>query len=141
MKGEYEARIFCDLIHSEGAEVLATYKTDFYKGMPALTCNNFGEGQAYYIAFRNNDEFLSDFYSSLAKKLTLKRAIEIDLPKGINAQVRMDEKNEFVFFMNFSSEEKIIDIKDLDLTDMVTGEKVTKEMEIEPYGVRIVIRK
>jgi len=141
MKGEYEARIFCDLIHSEGAEVLATYKTDFYKGMPALTCNNFGEGQAYYIAFRNNDEFLSDFYSSLAKKLTLKRAIEIDLPKGINAQVRMDEKNEFVFFMNFSSEEKTIDIKDLDLTDMVTGEKVTKEMEIEPYGVRIVRRK
>ena len=141
MKGEYEARIFCDLIHSEGAEVLATYKTDFYKGMPALTCNNFGKGQAYYIAFRNNDEFLSDFYSSLAKKLTLKRAIEIDLPKGINAQVRMDEKNEFVFFMNFSSEEKTIDIKDLDLTDMVTGEKVTKEMEIEPYGVRIVRRK
>ena len=73
----------------------------------------------------------SYFYSSLAKKLTLKRAIEIDLPKGINAQVRMDEKNEFVFFMNFSSEEKTIDIKDLDLTDMVTGEKVTKEMELE----------
>ncbi|ELC8443783.1 beta-galactosidase [Clostridium perfringens] len=140
MKGEYEARIFCDLIHSEGAEVLATYKTDFYKGMPALTCNKFGQGEAYYIAFRNNDEFLADFYGNLAKKMSLKKAIELDLPAGVNAQVRMDENNEFVFFMNFSNEHKSIDTKDLNLTDMLTGEKVEQTFEMEPYGIKIVRR-
>ena len=138
MKGEYKAKIFCDLIHSEGAEVLATYKTDFYKGMPALTCNKFGQGEAYYIAFRNNDEFLTDFYRSVAKKIQLQRAIELDLPTGINAQVRRDENNEFVFFMNFTDEDKTIDIKDFNLIDMENNDKIEATLELEPYGVRIV---
>ena len=138
MKGEYKAKIFCDLIHSEGAEVLATYKTDFYKGMPALTCNKFGQGEAYYIAFRNNDEFLTDFYRSVAKKIQLQRAIELDLPTGINTQVRRAENNEFVFFMNFTAEDKTIDIKDFNLIDMENNDKIEATLELEPYGVRIV---
>lgn len=52
----------------------------------------------------------------------------------------MDENNEFVFFMNFSNESKSIDTKDLDLTDMLTGEKVEQTFEMEPYGIRIVRR-
>lgn len=138
MKGEYEARIFCDLIHSEGAEVLARYSTDFYKGMPALTCNKFGEGNAYYIAFRNNDEFLEDFYSGLCKKLNLSRAVDLELPRGVNVQVRKDENNEFIFFMNFSNEDKVIDIKDLNLINLETGESINEKLSLEPYGVRIV---
>lgn len=138
MEGEYEARIFCDLIHTEGAEVLAIYKTDFYKGMPALTCNKFGNGEAYYIAFRNNCEFLRDFYSSLAKKISLNRAIELELPHGVNAQVRKDEKNKFVFFMNFSNEAKTICIKDMNFIDMETSEKIDEVIELGAYGVRIV---
>lgn len=138
IKGEYEAKIFCDLIHTEGAEVLATYKTDFYKDMPALTCNKFGKGKAYYIAFRNNDEFLADFYGCLAKKINLKRAIDLELPTGINAQVRRDEKNEFVFLMNFTDEIKVIDTNGINLTNMETGEKVKGKLELEAYGVKIV---
>ncbi|GAB6167951.1 beta-galactosidase [Clostridium carnis] len=137
MNGEYEARIFCDLIHSEGAEVLATYKTDFYKGRPALTCNKFGKGEAYYIAFRNNDEFLRDFYRSLAKKIKLEKAIDLELPTGVNAQVRRDEKNEFIFLLNFSDENKVINTNGMELTNVETGEKVEKNIEIEAYGVRI----
>lgn len=140
MKGQYEARIFCDLIHSEGAEVLATYKTDFYKGMPALTCNKFGTGEAYYIAFRNNDKFLKDLYGSIAKKMKLEKAIDLELPTGINAQVRRDDNNEFVFLMNFSDEAKIIETKGIELKNVETNEKLGEAMEIEAYGVRIVKR-
>lgn len=138
MKGEYEARIFCDLIHSEGAQVLATYKTDFYQGMPALTCNSFGLGKAYYIAFRNNDEFLNDFYASLAHKLQLEHAIDLELPKGVNAQTRKDEKNEFVFFMNFTDESQTIDLKEMSLIDVETNEVLSDSFVLAAYGVKIV---
>ena len=138
MKGEYEARIFCDLIHSEGAKVLATYKTDFYQGMPALTCNSFGLGEAYYIAFRNNDEFLNDFYASLAHKLQLEHAIDLELPKGVNAQTRKDEKNEFVFFMNFTDENQTVDLKGMELIDVETNEVLTHSFVLPAYGVKIV---
>ena len=58
---EYRVKELCDLIHAETAEVLAVYKDDFYAGRPALTVNSYGKGKAYYIAFRNNDDFLVDF--------------------------------------------------------------------------------
>lgn len=35
----HEAVLLCDLLHPEGAEVLATYEEDFYAGMPVLTKN------------------------------------------------------------------------------------------------------
>lgn len=60
--GRYEVGVLCDLIHTTSADVLASYGQDFYAGRPALTVNQFGEGKAYYIASRNEDDFLTDFY-------------------------------------------------------------------------------
>ena len=37
-------------MHPEGAEVLATYESDFYAGMPAVTKNIYGKGHVYYVA-------------------------------------------------------------------------------------------
>ncbi len=53
----YPAEILCDLLHPEGAEVLATYDNQFYQGMPAVTRNTFGKGSAYYIATHSNEAF------------------------------------------------------------------------------------
>lgn len=139
LKEQYEARIFCDLIHSESAEVIAKFDSDFYKGMPALTYNKFGRGGAYYMAFRNNDEFLEDFYKGLSKELLLSKSIDIELPEGVNAQVRMDEKNEFVFIMNFKNEKQTINLQGHKFIDMENGEDVS-ELQMNEFGVKILKR-
>ena len=71
LNGEYKAVELCDLIHAETADVLATYSDDFYAGRPALTVNKFGEGKVYYIAFRNKDDFLSQFYGRLIDEMNI----------------------------------------------------------------------
>src|SRR5699024_8778973 len=43
LSGDYECSTLFDLIHTEGAEVLATYGRDFYQGMPVLTKNKYGQ--------------------------------------------------------------------------------------------------
>lgn len=138
LKGEYEARELCDLIHSETAEVLAVYKNDFYAGRPALTINHFGNGKAYYIAFRNNEDFLLDFYKKLIFDLNLKRAMDADLPQGVTAQVRSDGKRYFVFILNFEPREKCININDVIFKDMLTFEKITDFIVLPPYGFKIL---
>lgn len=137
MKAQYTAEIFCDLIHCEGAKVLAQYSSDFYAGMPALTCNEFGRGKAYYVAFRNENDFLKDFYKVIANENNLKRAIDIELPKGVNAQVRMDENNEFIFLMNFTDCKKELKLEDYKLVDMEDNNLVTEILTMEPYGIKI----
>lgn len=49
-------------------EVLGVYEKDFYAGYPALTKNNYGEGEAYFIASENDDAFLLDFLGYLAER-------------------------------------------------------------------------
>jgi beta-galactosidase len=111
LSGDYHCYHYADIIHADKAQVLATYESDFYQGEPALTVNSYGNGQAYYMASRNNDEFLSDFYNGLSQLLGLKRALDCDLPDGVTAQVRGSSEAEYVFLMNFTP-----DIREVPLT-------------------------
>lgn len=144
-KKKYEARVFCDLVHCETARPLAVYENDFYAGRPALTVNQYGKGKAYYITFRNNDEFLTDFYNILIEKLRregtpLRRAIESDLPYGVTAQLRTDGEKSYVFVSNYDSSTKVVALDDNDYTDLLTGTVVNRTVELRPYAMIILER-
>lgn len=140
LTGEFEAVELCDLIHSEGAEILATYKEDFYAGRPALTVNNFGSGKAYYIASRNKEPFNDVFYNKLIQDLKLKRTINTELPKGVTAQLRTDGENEFVFIMNFNNDEREIDLGEHIYEDLITEVKAQGKVLLDAFGIKILKR-
>lgn len=136
--GEYEARDYCDLIHTEGATVLAQYKEDFYAGRPALTVNTFGQGKAYTIASNNDNRFLRDFYGALARELELLRSLNAELPYGVSAQLRTDGKHKYIFVMNFNTETTTIDLGNVVYTDLLTGEEITGPTALAKYEVRVL---
>ena len=138
LNGEYEARGLCELIHAETAKILASYKDDFYAGRPALTVNSFGEGQAYYIAFKNTKQFLQDFYDKLIKDIKVMRAIDIELPEGVTAQLRTDGQRKFIFLMNFDKEEKSMELNNSEYINMLNGEKIIGTIHILGYGIKIL---
>ncbi|WP_160692174.1 beta-galactosidase [Clostridium sp. C2-6-12] len=138
LKGTYKVKDYCDLIHAETAEVLAVYKNDFYADMPAVTVNKYGEGNAYYIAARTEEDFNNDFYSKLIKDLNIKSVIDGELPKGVTAQKRSNGENNFTFVMNFTEEEKIVSLGNKEYVDMLSGEKVSKEIKLDKYGIKIL---
>lgn len=140
LTGEYEVRELCDLIHLEGAKALAYYGKDFYQGRPALTVNQFGKGQAYYMAARQKLDFNRDFYQALAKDLRLKRVIEQDLPVGVTAQVRSNETTDFIFVLNFNNEVTDVELDQADYTDALTNETVSRKISLKPFGVEILRR-
>ncbi|RAK07864.1 beta-galactosidase [Halanaerobium saccharolyticum] len=137
---EYEAKIFCDLIQLEGAEALAEYKSDFYAGQPALTVNNYGKGKAYYIASRNEDDFLKDFYYNLIIKLNLTKIILAQLPEGVTAQKRSDANNDYIFLMNFSEDEKKIELRE-ELSEIIDENVIKDNIILKKYEVKIFKKK
>ncbi|MFP4662603.1 MAG: beta-galactosidase [Halanaerobiales bacterium] len=136
LKGQYKAGVFCDLIHAEKAQVLARYKEDFYAGRPALTVNKYGEGKAYYIASRNEEDFLNDFYGSIIKETGLESVLNTDLPYGVTAQLRTDGENDYIFVMNFSDEKKEIPLDEA-YQSLISGGRI-ENLKLEPYGVDII---
>lgn len=140
LSGEYRTAGVCELVHPETASVLAVYKDDFYAGRAALTVNSFGSGKVYYMAFKNNDDFLTAFYGRLIERIKPLKAVDADLPEGVTAQLRTDGEREFVFLMNFATEERCVNIGGKGFKDVLTGESVINEIRLQKYGFRILER-
>ncbi|NLW60604.1 MAG: beta-galactosidase [Firmicutes bacterium] len=141
LTGVYQARELCDLIHLEGAETLGVYKEDFYAGRPAVTVNRFGKGEAYYLASRNEDQFLEDFYARLIDKIKIKRVLPVKPPTGVTAQVRTDGVRDFVFILNFTAEQQAVDLGGEGGKNLLTGEVAQGQIQLDPYGWIILERK
>ena len=140
LSGSHPAREICALIHAGGAEVLGTYEKDFYVGRPALTMNTHGDGQAYYVASRNDAAFLYDFYGALVGQAGIGPVLEGDLPEGVTAQVRTDGERRYVFLMNFNPGERTVDLGAEEFEDMLNGEGVTGQVRLEGYGIKVLTR-
>ncbi|HBR27842.1 MAG TPA: beta-galactosidase [Firmicutes bacterium] len=140
LEGEYRVKDVCDLIHLETAEALGVYREDFYAGRPALTVNRHGQGEAYYLASRNEDRFLNGFYRRLIDKMQLRQALPTELPVGVTAQLRTDGCQDYVFLLNFTTENKVVDLNGGEVKDLVADQVIRGHVELPPYGVRILER-
>jgi beta-galactosidase len=47
---DVESRLVFELVIPQGADVVGTYRADFYAGTPAVTRNAFGAGHGWYVA-------------------------------------------------------------------------------------------
>ncbi|MDB1940529.1 beta-galactosidase [Clostridium tertium] len=133
----YKCTHICDLIHASEAEVLAEYNSDFYKGMPALTKNSYGNGNAYYIASRMDGEFNKDFLSKLISNIGIKRNLGVELPFGVTITKREDDLNEYLFIQNYSDEKREINLEEYCLKDIINNNKISNKILLNPYDVVI----
>jgi beta-galactosidase len=124
LSGTYKARHFCELIHTEGAKVLATYGSDFYSGRPAVTVKQTGKGQAYFVASRNDQRFCADLADGLIARLGIARAIDADLPTGVIATCRTNGQRRWVFLMNFNDAPVIV--------------QANGPIDLPAWGVRVI---
>lgn len=136
LAASYSCSILCDLIHSEGAEVLATYGSDFYQGMPALTKNNFGKGQAYYIATCPEDAFLEQFL----KKVADEAGIHPVLPAiaGIEVTIRRIEEQDFLFVLNHNNDEVTVDLGEYAGKELLSQADVSHQLRLPAKEVAII---
>lgn len=134
----YAVGELCALLHEQGAKVLANYEKDFYAGTPALTENHFGAGKAYYLAARAEESFYHDFYHQLADELSLQKALQADPPHGVEAALRSNDENEFLFLENFSGEEVRVTLPHAyeNMADDVSAAEVT----LPGYGAAVLRR-
>lgn len=129
---EYTAVDYCEIIHAEGAQVLGTYEKDFYAGCPALCCNSYGKGKAYYIAFRDKGEMLDDLYDGIIREAGIKRSLDGTLGEGVVSHSRTDGETDFVFVGNYRASGSYFETNK-EYTDMESGEKVLGRREMKPY--------
>lgn len=117
---KYDAINFCDILHASSAEILAEYKEDFYKNMPAVTKNRYGDGTAYYCAFANSGDFFYDFVKELVSTNNIAPDTGIVTENGVSVRKRGD----MIFVMNFTDSEQKVTL-DKTYKNVLTGEEIS----------------
>lgn len=128
----FEATHLCALIHPEGnTKTLATYDSDFFKGMAAVTENDFGSGKAYYVATRLEDSFIEKFVSDVLKEQQLEASID-NLPYAVTCHTRYNDNFEYLFIGNYSDKDAPIELNE-EYEDMLSGCKLSGKQTLTPY--------
>ncbi|MEG2350791.1 MAG: beta-galactosidase, partial [Hungatella sp.] len=107
LKRNYRCNHLCELTkplsHQSGFEVLGSYETDFYAGLPAVTCNTYGKGKAYALLADAEEAFYEDFFEALLQlpESGLHTPIETPLPPEIEISCREKGDTQYLFIQNF----------------------------------------
>ncbi|WNQ13598.1 beta-galactosidase [Paenibacillus aurantius] len=136
LEGAYSCGMLCDLLHPEGAEVAAEYGGDFYRGMPALTRNRFGKGEAWYIASDPEEAFLQRFLGGLSGHLGVEPVMKT--PEGVEVSVREKDGRRFTFLLNHKNEEVPVQLGIEARTELLSGLQLQGETILPPHGVFIL---
>ena len=133
---KYEAFDYCEIIHPDTAEVLAEYNEDFYAQSPAVTVNNYGQGKAYYIAFRGEEKFIDDFFASIDADIYSSKE-KIDFPEGVTVRTRENESNEYFFVQNWNENSVSVNLK-AEFENLNTGKTINGEAKLDKYETLIL---
>ena len=134
----------CGLIHAKGAEVLAEYQNDFYKGYPALTRNVYGDGEAYYIASINEGSFLKELYGQVLWERGLECGLQVRLAEGVTVNERSraaedgGQSEKIWFLQNFNREPVSVELL-ARYENVETGELLNGTIELPPFACVVLM--
>lgn len=120
------AKVFMELLVSEGAEVLASYEHYNWKDYAAITRNHYGKGQAVYIGCMTDEETLKSVYKAVLPEADVEIPeyhYPIIVRKGTN-----DLGKTVRYFLNYSAVELEMPY------DYKTGVELSENAEIESGG-------
>lgn len=136
---QYKVHDYCDIIALETAKAIGTYQADFYQGTPAISANQYGNGQAYYMAARSDYDLLEAFYDEITQnlELTKKRPVRKN-NRNVSIQTRELDGKQYYFVINFSSQKAKVQLAKK-MKNLLNDEEYEFEMELAPYGVGVLI--
>ncbi|MFC4306362.1 beta-galactosidase [Cohnella boryungensis] len=136
LAGQYECSVLCDVVHPEGAEVLATFGREFYQGQPALTRHAFGKGEAWYIATSPEPAFLE----RLILQLCASKGIEplLETPYNVEATYREKDGRKYLFILNHNDKAETVNIGPRQHKDLLDGGEASGELTLEPKGLKLL---
>lgn len=137
LQPSYAASMLCDLVHSEGAEVVAEYGEDFYQGMAALTVNRFGSGEAWYLATSPEAAFLRDWLPKLCADAGIMPLLE-EVPSGVETTLRVKDGKRLLFVLNHNANTVDVKLAGNGGVELLTGKPLSGAAAIPGRGVWIV---
>jgi beta-galactosidase len=128
--------LLCDILHPEGAEVLARYANNFYAGGPAVTRNVFGKGAVYYVGAQLEPRALSKVLAGAAREAGVQPLI--DEATKLEVTRRVKDGAEYDFVINLTGEPQKLPACFAGKADLLTGSRLEAGTALEPWDTLLV---
>ena len=129
LQGTYPATLWGELIHTEGAEALGIFASDYYANNPALTVNAFGQGHAYYLATQSTNELLDKLTRHLCQQAGVASPMEAPTGVEVTKRVRADGKSVY-FLLNHTEQVQQVTLPNGNFVSLLDGKHVTGQVEV-----------
>ncbi len=129
-------RAWCEVLHVEQAEILATYSDGVAAGRPAITRNRFGSGAAYYLSTRLETRALGGLIDTLLAEGGV--ASPLSAPEGVEVTLRERDGERFLFLLNHNVRRVRVPLRGWSGRDLVTGMRVAGTVTLDPLDARVV---
>lgn len=97
-KKDFSCTLWCDVLDSKGANILAYYDEDFYQGEAAITEHSYGKGKVYYNGTVLERQGMISFARLIIKEAGIKYME--GLPLGVERTIRQKDGRSWCFFFN-----------------------------------------
>ena len=134
-KKNYESGFVCDLINTTTAKSVAIYGKEFYSGMPAVTENRYGKGQAYYIGTSPEPSFLNEFFQQICEQKGLCEPFSTS--KSVEIMTRQNDTAKFYFVINHNDTSAEVDFKWEPGENLLDGKQIARKAALKPREVII----
>ncbi|MCL6589889.1 MAG: beta-galactosidase [Firmicutes bacterium] len=135
-KDEYNCNLWCDVVHPATAKPLAQFMTDYYAGFPAVTVNQYGKGQAYYIATQPEPAFLIDFLKYVCRISGIQAPLKA--PAGVEVMARSQNGRDYLFVLNHNLQGVRVPLPEGKYEDLITLGKYQGQLELGPNGTAVL---
>jgi len=129
---KYWAGLLVMAVEREGAEAMAVYDTDYYRGFPAVTVNKYGRGEAYYVSTSASQDFYDDFFAKIMEKID--PACNDIYGDGLEIRARVRGDRKVYFVINHTGQPRTLSITNMYLNllngDLVQGETIVPASEV-----------
>lgn len=134
----YPIKHLYEEVQKKGAREIAVYDNGIYKGLSAITQNDYGQGKAYYLAVEPDYKLLEAFYKRVLDNCSVKSPWKGGLPEEVVVTVRQLQEK-FYFVQNFS--EKNVTISCVEgYEDCIKAKRYENEIKLLPYECKILKR-
>jgi beta-galactosidase len=136
---EVQSTLLFELVIPQGAEVVGTYRADFYAGTPAVTRNRFGRGHGWYVATNLDERGVSWVVRQVLAGHDLTGRCP-DVPDLETAVRVAPDGTRLLFLLNHQAGPVDVAAPGGGV-DLLTGDRVAcgQQIRLDPYGV-IVLR-
>ncbi|WP_413376065.1 beta-galactosidase [Alkalihalobacillus sp. 1P02AB] len=135
LEGHYDCNLLFDIIHTEGADVIAEYGSEFYQGLPVVTSNPYGSGKAIYVGSSGEQAFINGLIENLCQEKGITSLLVT--PSGVEVTERSKEGRAVLFVLNHNDIETSFEVKE-EFVDLLTGSEISGTIQLNKQGVMLL---